>query len=77
VVGPLAALRKRADCGDAPADDSQIERRVGLEKAARSNSIDAVAAHSSLSANRSPRTGSRVTDRQRFEPLADGDSTAL
>ena len=27
VVGPLAALRKRADCEDAPADDSQIERR--------------------------------------------------
>jgi hypothetical protein len=27
VVGPLAALRKRADCRDAPADDNQSERR--------------------------------------------------
>lgn len=32
--------------------------------------------HWSPSAHRSPRTGSRVSDRQRFGPLADGDSAA-
>jgi hypothetical protein len=50
--------------------------RLGLEKAARSNSIDAVVTPVAVSSS-NPANGLASHGPQRFEPLADGDSAAL